>query len=192
MEDILEFIYTIATALGLFIIWRLYKAITCMIIGIKYSTIIKVFKRYGYRFFSTYNDKGKGLIYRKQMVKFITDSLLIRFNYEPIDLCCQYKVFDYIAIIKYPYWVDNIYDTFYYPHGGYFYMLEVQIGDTFYQRPFHKYFDNDRAGESIKEMLSNDMDYLESIVSDTPIHTFYTEEIKYWKEHELLKQTKNE
>lgn len=196
MEGLIEFIYLIVIAIGMVIIWCIYRAIKLIIIKYKYQSAIKIFHSYGYRYYSYYNYKGKGFIYRNQLDSTTLDSLLLRYGYEPLVLNTQFKVFDTVAIIDYPEWEER-YDNIGAIHGGlrllHFYMLEVQDGNKVYQRPFHHYLDNDMAGEPIYESAYNNPDIIDSMISSDIrfiLQKFYDDEVRYW-EHELLKRTKN-
>lgn len=205
MKGLIEFIYLVAIAIGLWVIWCLYRAIKLKVIKPKYQSAIKVFKRYGYNYHGYYNYKGKGFIYRKQLDRTTIDSLLLRYKYEPLELNAQFKVYDYIAIIEYPEWHERLYDMVLH-HGGlglmHFYMLEVQFGDKAYQRPFHYYLEYkaERAGkrviantQSTSEFFLKNPEIVETMISSdlkSILQTFNEEEVKYW-EHELLKRTNN-
>lgn len=200
MEGIIDFIYLIATALVLLVIWCIYRDFKLLIIKRKYQTAIKVINKFGYNCYSCYNYKGKGLIYRKQMDKSMIDCLLQSYNYEPLELSTQYKIFDYLTIIEYPEWEKQYYGEV--VHDGrllHFYMLEVQIRDKLNHRPIHYYLTNENGrtvacSQSIGEFIElNDPHIIESMISSDIkfiLQKFNDNELRYW-ENELLKQTKN-
>lgn len=199
MKGLIEFVYLVAIAIGLLVIWKFYIALKLKVTKHKYQSAINVFHSYGYMYHSYYNYKGKGFIYRKQLDKTTIDSLLLRYGYEPLELNTQFKVFDYIAIMEYPEWEEWLYNNVFY-HGGlflvHFYLLEVQFGNKVYQRPFHYYleYNAERFGrriigcaqtidgldlqnpELIETIISSDIKYL--------LQTFNDDEVRYW-EHKL-------
>ena len=205
MKGIIDLVYLIAIVVGVGLVWCIYRAIKLKGLKHKYQTAIKVFKRYGYNYHGYYDYKAKGFIYRKQLDRTTIDSLLLRYKYEPLELSSEIRIYDCIGIIDYPEWQERCYDIVL-EHGGlylfHFYMLEVQIGDKFYQRPFNYYLEYkaERAGkhiiantQSTSEFFLKNPEIVETMISSDIqfiIRQFNDDEVRYW-EHELLKRTKN-
>lgn len=191
MNGIYGFFVLIAVGIVLFLGLMIYNAIKIWLDKRNNSIAISVFEQYGYRYHSSYNYKGKGLIYRKQLDTVTVDSLLLHYDYEPLDLNVQYRIFDYVALLKYPEWEERCYNIVA-VHGGvrlsHFYALEVVIGDKVYYRPFSFYFDNDRAGKYLYPVDMRNQKRISNYLSDDMhglITKFYDEEILYWKNKTL-------
>lgn len=194
MKGLIEFIYLVAIAIGLRVIWCFYRAIKLKILKHKYQSAIKVLHSYGYRYCSYYNYRGKyrgkGLIYRKQLDKTSLDSLLLRYGYEPLELNAQFKVYDYIAIVDYPIWEER-FDGVVLDHGGlrllHFYRLKVLVGDKVFQRFFNHYLDNDMSGEPIGEIALKSSELIDLMISSPSnikfiLQEFNDDEVKYWED----------
>lgn len=188
MKGILEFIIIIAVLIGLFVIWHAYRTIKSGFIKHKYASVIAVFKEYGYTYYSSWNSKGKGIIYRKQLDKVTIDSLLLRYKYQPLDLETQYNIYDYVAIVQFPEWEERCYNIVA-SHGGvrllHFYSLEAAIGGKFYQKPLSYYLDNDMKGEPLGYFELQNKEIICSILfSDIRfvIQGFMEDEIKHWQQ----------
>lgn len=153
----------------------------------KYSKIISLCKGRGYKHHSSYSSKGNGIIYSKEIEKEVINALLLRYKYTPIEINAEYKVYDYIAIIKFPEWEERGYGYSMY-HGGirlfHFYSLKIIKGDKIYSRPFNHYLDNDVRGELLEDFTLKNEELIGSILtSNIPyiIQEFNDDEIKYWK-----------
>ena len=99
MKDILNTIlFLVFCAFVVLLIWigkYLY-------VRLKYRKFISTAHEYGYKMDGFYQIQGKGFFMAKPVSKEILNHLLIRFNKEPINLNCKYKVSDNICLVKYP------------------------------------------------------------------------------------------
>lgn len=191
MKGILEFIILIAVLIGLFVIWYAHRAIKLGFVKHKFASVIAVFKEYGYAYCSSWNSKGKGVIYRKQLDKTTIDSLLLRYKYQPLNLESQYRIVDYVAIVQFPEWEEKCYNIVA-NHGGvrlvHFYSLEVFIGGKFYQRPLSYYLDNDMKGDPLGYCELKNKEIISSLLfSDIRfvVQGFMEDEIKLWQHRNI-------
>lgn len=188
MDDLLKFLFLLLVGFDLFLILCIYSIIELWMTKHKYSKTISVFNQYGYRFYSDYSYKGKGLVYRKQLDKTTIDSLLIRYKHHPLDFEVQYKIYDYVALIKYPEWEEKYY-MIRYSHGGlrliHYYTMVVIVGDNTYYRPLDHYLCNDMEGYVIAPCVLENKDTIEHILTSNIrclIDYFCDQELKYWRD----------
>ena len=184
MKEILSVIVFIIIV---FIAVMACNGIKLMIKRQKYSKIISHCKKHGYKYHCSYSSKGKGIIYSKEIEKDVVDALLLRYKYTPIEINAEYKVYDYIAIIKFPEWEERVYGCSR-SHGGirlfHFYSLGIIKGDRIYSRPFNHYLDNDMSGELLEDFALKNEDSIDSILSSNlsfDVQKFNDDEVGYWK-----------
>lgn len=187
MNGIYGFFLLVAVGFGLFVALIVYNAIKLWIFKFNNSIAISVFEQYGYRFYSTHSYKGKGLIYRKRLDNETTNALLLHYGYEALDLDAPYRIFDYVALVKYPEW-EEYYGSMVAVHGGlrlyHFYEIEIPVRNKIYYRPYSFYLDNDMKGELLPSINAENKTLISNHLTNDMrgvIAKFHEDEIAYWK-----------
>lgn len=186
MEELIAFLILVVVIVCVFIILAVWRVIYINILKSKYSNVVSILTEQGYRFWGVYKSKGKGLLYSKSISKEIIESLLLRYKFPPLELDCEYRVIDYVAILKFPEWEER-YPGIVCDHGGvrlvHFYSIEMKKNGKYFRRSLNHYLDNDSCGEPLAPIDLESKEIIESIFSSSirdSISKFNKEEVRYW------------
>lgn len=186
MEGLIEFFILVVVIVCVFIILAVWRVFYIIILKSKYSNVVSILTEQGYRFYGVYKSKGNGLLYSKSISKEIIESLLLRYKFPPLELDCEYRVIDYVAILKFPEWEER-YSGVVCDHGGvrlvHFYVIEMKKNGKFFRRPFNHYLDDDLCGEPLAPIDLKNKKLVESIFSSNirdTISKFNDDELRYW------------
>lgn len=185
-EGLISFFILMVVIVCVFIILAVWRVFYINILKSKYSNVVSILTEQGYRFYGVYKSKGNGLLYSKSICKEIIQSLLLRYKFPPLELDCEYRVIDYVAILKFPEWEERL-PGLVWVHGGvrlvHFYAIEMKKNGKFFCRPFNHYLDDDLCGEPLDPLDLKNKELVESIFSSNirfTISEFYDDELRYW------------
>ena len=191
MSTIVQYVMNVADVFLLVVVALImyvgYNAIRLLLAKHRLSGFVRYCNLFGYLYDLYFGHKGKGLIYRKELSKFDMDYLLKKYGYTSIEYPTQSSIYEYIAIIDYPYWEEHVYEIIK-GHGGrrffHFFSLAVNKDGKTIQRPYENVYIDDCKGEFLYDCIQIDGKLIEGSIDYAmkySLEKFVDDELKYWQ-----------
>lgn len=196
MSTIVQYVMNVAEVLLILVVSLIiyvgYNAIRLLLAKHKLSGFVRYCNLFGYSYVLYFRHKGKGLIYRKELPKSDMDYLLTKYGYTSIEYPLQSSIYEYIAIIDYPYWEEHFYEIIK-GHGGrrffHFFSLVVNKDGKTIQRPYENMYFDDTKGEFLYDCIRIDGKQIENSIDYAmkySLERFVDDELKYWHNHSKI------
>jgi len=184
MSAIIQFIIIIVVALMTYVG---YVTSRWLIVRHNLLGFVNYCNLFRYSHVGYFNHKGKGLIYRKEKPKAEMDDILKKYGYQSIEYPDFSTIYEYIAVIDYPFWEEHCHNVIR-SHGGrrffHFFSLVVNRNGKTIQRPFENLHFNDFKGEFLYDSIQIDGKQIENSIDYAmkySLEKFVDDELKYWQ-----------
>ena len=117
---------------------------------------------------------------------FSVGGVVQRYDYTALDYPSQSCIYEYVAMIDYPYWEEHFYNITKGLGGRrffHFFTLVVNLNGKAIQRPFSELYLSDSKGEFLYDCIQIDGNLMENLIANAKRHSlerFVSDELRYW------------